>query len=111
MSAAASVVFVEGSNIGEFDYGPFNGHACRRPAKKSTWSAANQTMTPAQPACWSVTVTGVDKAWREVRLPLKRGRTLKTAIVEACNMFKSPDDIKPKNGWFGDVIDYKEPNV
>lgn len=105
------VVFVEGSNIGEFDYGVFKGWANRREPREAKWSAANQTMTPAQPACWVVNVTGVDRAWREIRLPLKRGRTLKSAIVDACNLFKSPDDIKPVNGQFGEVIYYKEPHV
>jgi len=105
----------EKSTIGEFDCGPFRGHAKRREARPEKWDSFLQAMRPAFPECWDVHIDGENGAWVSVLLPLKRGRTLRTAISDACGMFNSPADIQPNlQGWFGstrDLVTQPEPAI
>lgn len=97
------------SPIGEFDYGPFSGHAVRREAVSTKWNTVRGDFDPPKPAHWSVTVMGVEGAWREVRVPLKKNRTIRKAIIVACKQFKCPDVIMPSStGWYGSVIELTE---
>lgn len=109
MSDTTKVVFDLSSTIGDFTYGEFSGHAYRRPAKPAGWCSHRREMRDAEPACWLVTVYGVERAWREVRVPPARGRTLAKAVELACGLYKSPADIKPDaHGQFGEIVHFKE---
>jgi hypothetical protein len=97
-----------GSSIGEFDFGPFNGHAKREEPKAARWDGYRQEMRPASKAHFSVHVTGINGAWREVLIPLARGRTLEKAVQIACGQFAAPSDITPdSHGWYGATIDLR----
>lgn len=54
---------------------------------------------------WEVTIAG-GRAWIQVSMPLKRGRTLKTAIADALAAF--PNDPVPRliagQEWFGECV-------
>lgn len=91
----------------EFVFGDFHGYVKRQPFIPSKFR--DGYMTDEQPECWSVTISGEDgRAWREILVPLKRGRSYKHAISLACSMFTSPNDIKTINGQFGMVLKYEE---
>lgn len=98
-----AVVVDPDSKIGEFTYGEFSGHAAREPARQSKWDPSTQSQLPARPAHWQVFVYGSEKAWREVVVPLKKGRRLTQAIALACQQFTSPADIQVINGQFGAI--------
>lgn len=90
---------------GDFQCGLFGGWVRRKEPQPARWDGYTKEMLPASPAYWSVTVVGIDRAWREVRLPLKRGRTMRKAVEQACSLFKSPDEIRPdEHGWFGKIV-------
>lgn len=54
---------------------------------------AHRTVNRDRREVWQVTISN-DRAWRQVEMPLKRGRTLKTAIIDAITAF--PDDPQPR---------------
>lgn len=106
--AEYTVVMLPDSPIGEFDYGPFSGYAERAEAKPKRFDTQSNAWKEAQPAHWRVIVDGINGAWREVMLPLKRGRTLQKAIVTACEQFNGPEDIMPdRHGYFGSRLDLR----
>lgn len=100
-----NVEFFPDSPINEWDYGPFSGTVSREPERKAGWCNRSQSIVEHRPEHWSVTIGGINGAWRCVRLPLKKGRTMARAVIDACSQFSSPEDIRPSDqGWFGGVI-------
>lgn len=105
MPEEARLVFVPDSTIGEFDYGELNGYVQRREKRASRWDPVLQAMRSAEPARWDVVISGVDGAYREFQLPIRRGRTREMAVLDACAKVSSPADIKPDaNGQFRSVV-------
>ena len=101
-----AVQFFPDSTINEFDCGEFRGHVSREPERRAGWCNRAQGMVTHRPAHWSVTVNGINGAWRAVLLPLKRGRTMARAVADACAMFNTPADITPDaHGYYGATID------
>lgn len=87
------VVFVKDSSIGEWDYGKFRGHVTRKERRPERWNPSLQTMDPVVPEHWQVAVYGVNNAWREYKLPIKRGNTRSTVVVQACEHARFPENI------------------
>lgn len=103
-----TVGFLPDSSIGEWTFGEFNGTASRKEARSKRWCPHSQTMLRAEKEHYRVTVVGINGAWRDVAIPLKRGRTLAHAVILACSQFNSPSDIIPdQHGWFGRTIDLR----
>lgn len=104
------VIMLPDSDMGEFTYSEWEGRVKRVKAEKAHWSESRKEMVPAEPAHWVVFLAGVDKAWRELKIPLKRGRSMNVAITLACDYYKSPLLVtRYKHGYYGKVEQYKEP--
>jgi len=105
---AYKVVLIDNHPLTDFDYGPFKGRVDRIEAKPERWHSTRNERVPASAAHWEVNITGADgSAWCSILLPLKRGRNQKSAIMDACEMFASPDDIQTRNSIFGSTIDVR----
>lgn len=100
-----SVELIPDSRIGEWTFGEFRGRVERMPPLLPRWNKDWQCMEAAKPSHWRVFIEGTDRGWRDVLLPLRKGRTAKSAVREACALFESPNAIKPENGYFGKTID------
>lgn len=100
------VKMLPGSNIGEFDYGPFSGTCVRKDRTPAKFNSAKDCIDPAKPERWVVMVKGVAGAWREVRIPCRPSLSQCGAIMKACAQFASPEVITPSaNGTFGGFIE------
>lgn len=103
----ATVEFEMHSGIEYFTYGQFSGWVEREEARKDRW--IGNELREARPEHWRVHLSNHDEnAWRDILLPLKKGRTKKTAVVDACKHIGDPSKVctYTTNGqlYFGDVI-------
>lgn len=80
----------------DFQLGDRTGYAARCERKPEKW--IEQQHYPAKPERWQVTLHGDDGSWLAVTLPIKRGRTLRSAIADAVAAFPMPTI---RNGCFG----------
>lgn len=103
----ATVEFEDHGGINYFTYGQFSGWVDREPASKERWSG-DERIAP-KPEHWRVHLSShSDNAWRDILLPLKRGRTKKTAVIDACNYIGDPTKVCTytinSQLYFGDTI-------